>query len=180
MNHYHNYPSLWTVRASQWRPEASGLASRGCYFTLLPFLGLNFCHSDLFFHWSHFQGGVGNFTVTIDFFKSNAFREAYTTNDYPVFKRLSQNIYIQYSINTSNPDLVVRAETCRATPSNKPYDTPQYVFIADGWVRYKVDFWNKTSLTLNFKKNKINQCYSCKNLKNWVPSKQVWVNVGKV
>ena len=104
------------------------------YFTLLPFLGLSFCHSDLFFHWSHFQGGVGNFTVTIDFFKSNAFREAYTTNDYPVFKRLSQNIYIQYSINTSNPDLVVRAETCRATPSNKPYDSPQYVFIADGWV----------------------------------------------
>ena len=77
-------------------------------------------------------GGKGNFSLSIDVFKSSEYRQKYTSQDYPVFKRLSDNLYIQYSVNTSNPNLVVRAETCRATPTNRPYENPQYVFIADG------------------------------------------------
>ncbi|CAB4006010.1 deleted in malignant brain tumors 1 -like, partial [Paramuricea clavata] len=76
--------------------------------------------------------GQGNFSLIIDVFKSIDYRQPYAPQDYPVFKSPSENLYIQYSINTSNPNLVVRAEMCRATPTNKPYDTPQYVFIADG------------------------------------------------
>ncbi|XP_028394865.1 uncharacterized protein LOC114519007 [Dendronephthya gigantea] len=74
----------------------------------------------------------GNFTLTLGVFKGGDYRESYTSQDYPVAKSLSDNLYIQYSVNTSNLDLVVRAETCRATPTNRPYDTPQYVFIDDG------------------------------------------------
>ena len=81
---------------------------------------------------NRFLGGQGNFTLRMDVFKSIDYRQPYASQDYPVFKSLSDNLYIQYSINTSNPNLVVRAETCRATPTNRPYDTPQYVFIADG------------------------------------------------
>jgi hypothetical protein len=77
-------------------------------------------------------GGEGNFSLSMDVFKSSAYRQQYSSQDYPVLKHLSDNLYIQYSINTSNPNLVVRAETCRATTSNKPYESPQYVFIADG------------------------------------------------
>jgi hypothetical protein len=77
-------------------------------------------------------GGQGNFSLIMDVFKDIDYRQPYASQDYPVFKSLSDNLYIQYSINTSNPNLVVRAETCRATPTNRPYDTPQYVFIADG------------------------------------------------
>ncbi|CAB4040963.1 Hypothetical predicted protein [Paramuricea clavata] len=68
----------------------------------------------------------------MDVFNSINYRQPYTSQDYPVLKSLSDNLYIQYSINASKSDLVVRAETCRATPTNRPYDTPQYVFIADG------------------------------------------------
>ena len=79
-----------------------------------------------------FEGSGGKFTFAIDFYKSISFVEPYTTYDYPVFKHLSDFIYIQYSVNTSSADLVVYAETCRATPTNRPYDYPQYVFIANG------------------------------------------------
>lgn len=77
-------------------------------------------------------GGQGNFSLTMDVFKNFNYLQSYRSQDYPVLKSLSDNIYIQYSINTINSNLVVRAETCRATPTNRPYDTPQYVFIADG------------------------------------------------
>ncbi|XP_028394866.1 deleted in malignant brain tumors 1 protein-like [Dendronephthya gigantea] len=76
--------------------------------------------------------GKGNFSLTFDVFKSSDFRQPYTAQDFPIFKSLSDNLYIQYSVNTSNSDLVVRAKTCRATPTNRPYDSPQYVFIDDG------------------------------------------------
>ncbi|XP_028395056.1 ZP domain-containing protein-like [Dendronephthya gigantea] len=76
--------------------------------------------------------GKGNFSLSMDVFRSRNYRDSYTSQDYPVVKSLSDNLYIQYYLNTSNYDLVVRAETCRATPTNRPYDTPQYVFIDDG------------------------------------------------
>ena len=55
-----------------------------------------------------------------------------TSEQYPAFKSFSDRINIQYGVDTKNPDIVVRAESCRATPSNKPNDTPQYVFISEG------------------------------------------------
>ncbi|XP_028394918.1 uncharacterized protein LOC114519064 [Dendronephthya gigantea] len=76
--------------------------------------------------------GKGNFSLSMNVFRRSDYRDSYTSQDYPVLKSLSDNLYIQYSVNTSNSDLVVRAETCRATPTNRPYDSPQYVFIDDG------------------------------------------------
>ena len=68
----------------------------------------------------------------MDVFKSSEYRQSYISRDYPVPKSLSDNLYIQYNINTNNSNLVVRAETCRATPTNQAHDRPQYVFISDG------------------------------------------------
>lgn len=67
-------------------------------------------------------------------FKNSDYIEPYASQEYPVAKSLSDGLYIQYSINVSviNTDLVVRAETCRATATNRPYDSPHYDFIVDG------------------------------------------------
>lgn len=74
----------------------------------------------------------GNFTFALDFYKDGSYKQPYISNDYPVPKSISDQIHIQYSVDTSNTDIVIRAKTCRATPTNKPYDQPQYVFIDDG------------------------------------------------
>ena len=81
---------------------------------------------------TQYPGGQGNFTLSMEVFKGSDFREPYTPQDHPVSKTLSDRLYIQYFVNSTNPNLVVRAETCRATPINAPHNTPQYVFIADG------------------------------------------------
>ena len=68
----------------------------------------------------------------MEFYKDSSYGQAYIDDDYPVSKSLSDQIYVQYSVDTSNSDIVIRAKTCRATPTNKPYDQPQYPFIEDG------------------------------------------------
>ena len=73
-----------------------------------------------------------NFTITMDFYKDKSYEQPYINDDYPVPKSISDQIYIQYSVDSGNTDIVVRAKTCRATPTIKPHDQPQYVFIDDG------------------------------------------------
>ena len=76
-------------------------------------------------------GDLGNFTVNFESFKDSGFLSS-SSEEYPAFKSFQDRINIQYGVTTSNTDIVVRAETCRATPSSKPYDTPQYEFISEG------------------------------------------------
>ncbi|CAB4003171.1 Hypothetical predicted protein [Paramuricea clavata] len=76
------------------------------------------------------ESDIGNFTVNMDSFKDAGFISS-SSEDYPAFKSFEDRINIQYGVSTSNTDIVVRAETCRATPSSKPYDTPQYEFISE-------------------------------------------------
>jgi hypothetical protein len=73
---------------------------------------------------------LGNFTVNLGSFTDAGFLST-SSEQYPVFKSFEDRINIEYGISTSNTDIVVRAETCRATPSSKPYDTPQYEFISE-------------------------------------------------
>ena len=91
-------------------------------------MGLILFQSDRCF----FLGGKGNFSLSLDVFKSSDYGQAYTPQDYPVLKSLSDYLFIQYYLNSSDPNLVVHAETCRATPTNQAYASPQYVFISDG------------------------------------------------
>jgi hypothetical protein len=55
-----------------------------------------------------------------------------TSEQYPAFKSFEDRIHIEYGVSTQNGDIVVRAETCRATPTTKPFDTPHYEFISEG------------------------------------------------
>ncbi|XP_028415053.1 uncharacterized protein LOC114538138 [Dendronephthya gigantea] len=54
--------------------------------------------------------------------------------DFPAFKSLNERINILYDVvfKTRKFHIFVRAETCRATPSNNSDDRPQYEFISDG------------------------------------------------
>ncbi|XP_028413560.1 ZP domain-containing protein-like [Dendronephthya gigantea] len=77
------------------------------------------------------QSSFGNFTVNLGSYADDGFLSS-SSEDYPAFKSFSDRINIQYYVDTQDSDIVVRAETCRATPSSKPYDTPQYEFISNG------------------------------------------------
>ncbi|XP_028413546.1 ZP domain-containing protein-like [Dendronephthya gigantea] len=77
------------------------------------------------------QSSLGNFTVKLGSYTDAGFLSS-SSEDYPAFKSFSDRINIQYYVDTQNPDIVVRAETCRATPSSKSYDTPQYEFMSGG------------------------------------------------
>lgn len=78
------------------------------------------------------QGDVGMMTLSMELFKTDSYIDSYWIDDYPVHGNFSKNIYIQYAVNTTCADVMVRAVSCRATPTNKPYDTPQFVFITHG------------------------------------------------
>ncbi|XP_046855863.1 deleted in malignant brain tumors 1 protein-like isoform X4 [Xenia sp. Carnegie-2017] len=73
---------------------------------------------------------LGNFTVELGSFADVQFSPS-SFEQYPVFKGSQDRINIQYGVRTVNTDIVVRAESCHATPTNKPYDTPQYSIIAE-------------------------------------------------
>ena len=77
-----------------------------------------------------FPGNQGNFSVSMGSFSDSGFLSS-TSEQYPVFKSIEDRINIQYSVSTRNTDIVVRAETCRATPTNNPYDRPQYMIISE-------------------------------------------------
>ncbi|XP_028403908.1 ZP domain-containing protein-like [Dendronephthya gigantea] len=75
----------------------------------------------------------GNLTFLMKFYKDSSYQQSYIDDDYPVSKSLSDRIHVQYSVDSSSKsDIVIRAKTCRATPTNKPYDQPQHVFIDEG------------------------------------------------
>ncbi|XP_046838979.1 oncoprotein-induced transcript 3 protein-like, partial [Xenia sp. Carnegie-2017] len=76
------------------------------------------------------QSSVGNFTVELRSFANAEFLSS-SSEQYPVFKSFQDRIYVQYRVITANSDIVVRAESCHATPTNKAYDTPQYQIIQD-------------------------------------------------
>lgn len=68
----------------------------------------------------------------MNFYTDDTYQNMYDEDDYPVTTRLSDHIYVEYSVDSSNSGVVIRAKSCRATPSNKPNDQPQYVFIDNG------------------------------------------------
>ncbi|XP_046855908.1 CUB and zona pellucida-like domain-containing protein 1 [Xenia sp. Carnegie-2017] len=76
------------------------------------------------------EGASGDFVLELGSFSNNDFSSS-SSDQYPVFKSIRDRIYIQYSIDTANSNIVVRAESCHATPTNKAYNQPQYQIIKD-------------------------------------------------
>ncbi|XP_044184607.1 uncharacterized protein LOC114949673 isoform X9 [Acropora millepora] len=78
------------------------------------------------------EGGYGNFTFTMDMFKTSNYYSPYGYNDYPITVNLQDRLFLQIAVKSHQSNLVVFVDTCRATPSTDPYAVPQYIFIQRG------------------------------------------------
>ena len=79
-----------------------------------------------------FAGNFGNFTFTMDLYKTSQYQTPYSPFDYPVKVSLDQTLWVQFEVKNAIADLVVFADSCRATTSVKPNSYPQYVFLKGG------------------------------------------------
>ena len=110
------------------RKRSIGFTFKCSYSSLISVSGFSFTPPKPFIEVE--ESDIGEFTVNLDSFSDDGFLSP-TSEQYPAFKSFEDRIHIQYGLNSSNADIVVRAETCRATPSSKPDDTPQYEFISE-------------------------------------------------
>uniref|UniRef100_A0A8C0IXZ7 Uncharacterized protein n=1 Tax=Chelonoidis abingdonii TaxID=106734 RepID=A0A8C0IXZ7_CHEAB len=73
------------------------------------------------------------YNVTISFYKSPSFsRPVY---DSPYYVRLNQNLFLQASIHSSDPNLVLFLDTCVASPDPNDFTTVTYDIIRRGCAR---------------------------------------------
>lgn len=78
------------------------------------------------------EGGYGNFTFTMDMFKTSNYNTPYRYDDYPVTVSLQDRLFLQIAVKSHQSNLVVFVDTCKATTSSDPYSVPQYIFIQRG------------------------------------------------
>lgn len=65
-------------------------------------------------------------------YRSSEYTSPYEVSEYPVTINPFGQLYCQAKLESSDPDLVLRADTCVATPSMDPLHSVQYKFIEDG------------------------------------------------
>lgn len=78
------------------------------------------------------EGGYGNFTFTMDLFKTGRYLTTYSYNDYPITVHLRDRLFLQLAVRSYQSNLVLFVDTCKATPSPDPYSVPQYIFLQRG------------------------------------------------
>lgn len=83
-------------------------------------------------HFTASEGGYGNFTFTMDLFKTGRYLTAFSYNDYPITVNLRDQLFLQLAVQSHQSNLVLFVDTCKATPTPDPYSVPQYVFLQRG------------------------------------------------
>ena len=81
---------------------------------------------------SFFLVGFGNFTFKMDIYRTSAYLTPYYGYEYPVTLELNEDMYVQFSVESS-ADLVVMALNCRATKDGNFSSTPKYDIILNGY-----------------------------------------------
>ncbi|XP_078378792.1 neural cell adhesion molecule 2-like isoform X2 [Oculina patagonica] len=79
-----------------------------------------------------FEEGYGNFSFEMGLYRSSEYASPYEVSEYPVTINPFGQLYCQAKLESSDPDLVLRADACVATPSMDPSHSVQYKFIEDG------------------------------------------------
>ncbi|KAK3738594.1 hypothetical protein QZH41_009883, partial [Actinostola sp. cb2023] len=102
-----------------------------CKYTRRRLVSTSFRPSKKILHAS--EGNFGNFTFSMNLFRSSQYQKPYSPLDYPV--SLNEPLWIQFEVKDTNADLVVFAESCRATTSINPNSLPKYVLLEQGCVR---------------------------------------------
>lgn len=83
-------------------------------------------------HFTASEGGYGNFTFTMDLFKTGRYLTPFSYNDYPITVHLRDQLFLQLTVQSYQSNLVLFVDTCKATPTPDPYSVPQYVFLQRG------------------------------------------------
>lgn len=79
-----------------------------------------------------FEEGYGNFSFEMGLYRSAEYLKPYDVSEYPVNIDPFGQLYCQAKLDTSDPDLILRADMCVATPSMDPSHSVQYKFIDNG------------------------------------------------
>ncbi|EAW49302.1 hCG41425, isoform CRA_a [Homo sapiens] len=78
------------------------------------------------------QNALGKYNTSMALFESNSFEK--TILESPYYVDLNQTLFVQVSLHTSDPNLVVFLDTCRASPTSD-FASPTYDLIKSGCSR---------------------------------------------
>ncbi|XP_053441065.1 CUB and zona pellucida-like domain-containing protein 1 [Nycticebus coucang] len=78
------------------------------------------------------QNALGKYNTTMALFESDSFEKALLES--PYYVDLNQTLFVQISLHTSDPNLVVFLDTCRASPTSD-FASPTYDLIKSGCSR---------------------------------------------
>ncbi|XP_032231651.1 ZP domain-containing protein [Nematostella vectensis] len=78
------------------------------------------------------EDAYGNFTFKMALYRNQSFSTSFESREYPISIELDEPLYVGHSVTSSTADLVVFAETFRATTTGNPNSLPHYDFIRDG------------------------------------------------
>lgn len=76
--------------------------------------------------------GYGQFTLSLDLFRTSDYQTAYTADDFPVELQLRHRLYFEVRVETKDSRLSILALDCYATPSQDRNSEPRYNLIANG------------------------------------------------
>ncbi|CAM4702800.1 unnamed protein product [Lepidochelys kempii] len=93
------------------------------------------------------------YDVNISFYESPSFSQP--VHDSPYYVRLNQNVFLQASINSTDPNLVLFLDTCVASPDSSSVTSTTYDIIRNGCVRDPTygTYYSPYSSTIRFKFN---------------------------
>lgn len=77
------------------------------------------------------QNALGKYNTSMALFESNSFEK--TILESPYYVDLNQTLFVQVSLHTSDPNLVVFLYTCSASPTSD-FASPTYDLIKNGYV----------------------------------------------
>nr|XP_009860269.1 uncharacterized protein LOC100179328 isoform X2 [Ciona intestinalis]XP_026692440.1 uncharacterized protein LOC100179328 isoform X2 [Ciona intestinalis] len=100
--------------------------------------GLTFDHSNE--SWAamsavtqHFASGDGEFDFKLNIYQDSTFSQPYQRSEYPLRKKLREELYLAVSFHTEDEDLRVVIDSCQGTPTRlNDDDTNAYLFIENG------------------------------------------------
>ncbi|XP_075011496.1 scavenger receptor cysteine-rich domain-containing protein DMBT1-like [Calonectris borealis] len=75
----------------------------------------------------------GRYDVNLTFYNSSSF--LWPVHDFPYYVDLNQNLFLQASLHSSDPNLVVFVDTCVASPDPSNFRTLTYELIRSGCVK---------------------------------------------
>ncbi|XP_054838246.1 deleted in malignant brain tumors 1 protein-like isoform X2 [Eublepharis macularius] len=75
----------------------------------------------------------GNYPIIIAFYKSPSYHSRVTS--YPYMVHLNQNLFLQITLNSSDPYLTIFIDTCEASPNHDDFETLTYDLIRSGCIQ---------------------------------------------